>query len=47
MNSTIEKIQKIDNINICENKIEKTAEDEKKTSSNNQLCLKMLDYFVF
>jgi hypothetical protein len=44
MNSTIEKIEKID---IPENKIEKIKEDEKKTSSNNQLCLKMLDYFVF
>jgi hypothetical protein len=44
MNATIEKIN---NINISESKIEKTKEDEKKPSSKDQFCLKALDYFVF
>jgi len=44
MNTTVEKIEKID---ISESKIENTKEDEKKASSNNQFCLKALDYFVF
>ena len=44
MNKTIEKIN---NINICESKIEKTKEVEKKPSSKDQFCLKALDYFTF
>lgn len=47
MNTTIEKIKKIDKINISESKIQKTKEDEKRLSSKDQFCLKALDYFVF
>jgi hypothetical protein len=44
MNATIEKIY---NVDISESKIEKTKEVEKKPSSKDQFCLKVLDYFVF
>jgi hypothetical protein len=40
-------IENIDNVNISESKIEKTKEVEKKPSSKDQFCLKILDYFVF
>lgn len=44
MNATMEKI---DNINISDIKIEKTKDVEEKPSSKDQFCLKLLDYFVF
>lgn len=44
MNTTIEKIY---NVDISESKIDKTKEVEKKPSSKDQFCLKVLDYFVF
>jgi hypothetical protein len=44
MNATIEKI---DTINIPESNLQKTEEGQKKACSKNQLCLKILDYFVF
>lgn len=45
MNVTVEKANSTD---ITDNKIEKTKEVEKKsTSLKDQFCLKALDYFLF
>lgn len=44
MNITIEKIK---DINIKVDKLEKSKDVEKSNSSKDQLCMKMFDYFIF
>lgn len=44
MNTNIEKIE---NVIVSDSKIEKPEEPDKKTTKNDQFCLKALDYFIF